>query len=170
MWTGFMSLRMSQVLWEWLHVPWTSWTQIWESRRKFSRFSSVPPIKCRGSSLNQAMTGNFTPRFQTIIQQIMLLFDAINLKPVLKTEINGSRDPLRWPRDTLYPQKLTLALLTSGGGSVGIVRLRTTSHGVFFYKSKTTESVLKRICLWPWSDNWHDFVYVPTSICGNYLL
>jgi hypothetical protein len=54
--------------------------------------------------------------------------------PVLKTEINGRGDPLRWPRDTLYPQKLALASLTSGGRSlgrsVGIVRLRTTSHGV----------------------------------------
>jgi hypothetical protein len=27
----------------------------------------------------------------------------------LKTEINGRGDPSRWPRDTLYPQKLTLA-------------------------------------------------------------
>jgi hypothetical protein len=26
--------------------------------------------------------------------------------PVLKAEINGRGDPLRWPRDTLYPQKL----------------------------------------------------------------
>jgi hypothetical protein len=26
--------------------------------------------------------------------------------PVLKTEINGRRDPLRWPRNTLYPQKV----------------------------------------------------------------
>jgi hypothetical protein len=36
--------------------------------------------------------------------------------PVLKTEINGRGDPLRWPRDTLYPQKLAL---TSGGRLVG---------------------------------------------------
>jgi hypothetical protein len=50
--------------------------------------------------------------------------------PVLKTEINGRGDPLRWPRDTLYLQKLALASLTSGGRSVGIVRLRTSSHGV----------------------------------------
>jgi hypothetical protein len=27
-------------------------------------------------------------------------------------------DPLRWPRDTLYPQKLALTSLTSGGRSV----------------------------------------------------
>jgi hypothetical protein len=56
--------------------------------------------------------------------------------PVLKTEINGPGDPLRWPRDTLYPQKLALASLTSGGRSVGIVRLRTTSHGVFFFSGR----------------------------------
>jgi hypothetical protein len=42
----------------------------------------------------------------------------------------GRRDPLRWPRDTLYPQKLVLTSPTSGGRSVGIVRLRTKSHGV----------------------------------------
>jgi hypothetical protein len=35
----------------------------------------------------------------------------------------GRGDPLPWPRDTLYPQKLTSP--TSGGRSVGIVRLRT---------------------------------------------
>jgi hypothetical protein len=32
---------------------------------------------------------------------------------------------LRWPRNTLYPQKLALTSPTSGGRSVGIVRLRT---------------------------------------------
>jgi hypothetical protein len=37
----------------------------------------------------------------------------------------GRGDPLRWPRDTLYPQKLTLTSPTSGGRSVGIVSLRT---------------------------------------------
>jgi hypothetical protein len=34
-------------------------------------------------------------------------------------------DPLRWPRDTLYPQKLALTSPTIGGRSVGKVRLRT---------------------------------------------
>jgi hypothetical protein len=43
---------------------------------------------------------------------------------ISKTEINGRGDPLRWPRDTLYPQKLALTSPTSGGLSVGIVRLR----------------------------------------------
>jgi hypothetical protein len=34
-------------------------------------------------------------------------------------------DPLRWPRDTFYTQKLALTSPTSGGRSVDIVRLRT---------------------------------------------
>jgi hypothetical protein len=34
-------------------------------------------------------------------------------------------DPLRWPRDILYPQKLVLTSPTSGRRSVGIVRSRT---------------------------------------------
>jgi hypothetical protein len=38
--------------------------------------------------------------------------------PVKKTDINGRGDPLRWPRDTLYPQKLSLTSPTSGGRSV----------------------------------------------------
>jgi hypothetical protein len=36
----------------------------------------------------------------------------------------GRRDPSRWPRDTLYPQKLALTWPTSGGRSVGIFRSR----------------------------------------------
>jgi hypothetical protein len=34
----------------------------------------------------------------------------------------GRWDRLRWPRGTLYPQKLALASPTRGGRSVGIVR------------------------------------------------
>jgi hypothetical protein len=37
----------------------------------------------------------------------------------------GCRDPSRWPRGTLYPQKLANTSPTSGGRSVGIVRSRT---------------------------------------------
>jgi hypothetical protein len=37
----------------------------------------------------------------------------------------GRGDPLRWPHNTLYPQKLALTSPTCGGRSGGIVRLRT---------------------------------------------
>jgi hypothetical protein len=43
----------------------------------------------------------------------------------------GHMDPLCWPRDALYPQKLALASSTSGGRSDGIVLWRTKGHGVF---------------------------------------
>jgi hypothetical protein len=37
----------------------------------------------------------------------------------------GRRDPSRWPRGTLYPQKLAITSPTIGGRPVGIVRSRT---------------------------------------------
>jgi hypothetical protein len=37
----------------------------------------------------------------------------------------GRKDPSRWPRGTLYPQKLAITSPTSGGRSVGIVRSRS---------------------------------------------
>jgi hypothetical protein len=43
----------------------------------------------------------------------------------------GRGDPFRGPRDTLYPQKLALTSPTSGGRSVGIVRLRTKATEFF---------------------------------------
>jgi hypothetical protein len=56
-------------------------------------------------------------------------------------EINGRGDPLLWPRDTLYPQKLALSSPTSGGRSVGILRLRTTGHG--FFCASATQCLVK---------------------------
>jgi hypothetical protein len=58
--------------------------------------------------------------------------------PVQKTEINGRANSLRWPRNTLSPQKLALTSPTSGGSSIGIVRLRTKSKEFsFFYGNYT---------------------------------
>jgi hypothetical protein len=47
----------------------------------------------------------------------------------------GHGDPLRWPRYILYPQKSALTLPTSGGRSVGIVRLRPKTTEFFFFVS-----------------------------------
>jgi hypothetical protein len=43
------------------------------------------------------------------------------------------RDPSRWPRGTLYPQKLAITSPTSGGRSVGIVRSRTQTMEFSFF-------------------------------------
>jgi hypothetical protein len=40
----------------------------------------------------------------------------------LESREYGRRDPSRWPRGTLYPQKLAITSPTSGGRSVGMVR------------------------------------------------
>jgi hypothetical protein len=61
--------------------------------------------------------------------------DRDSLKAFVKTVINlreyGRGDPLCWPSNTLYPQKLALTLLTNGGRSVGIVRSRTKATELF---------------------------------------
>jgi hypothetical protein len=51
----------------------------------------------------------------------------------LENRYYGRGDPLRWPRENLYPQKLALTSPTSVGRSVDIVRLRTkaTEFSVF---------------------------------------
>jgi hypothetical protein len=41
-------------------------------------------------------------------------------------------DPSRWPRGTLYPQKLAITSPTRGGRSVGIVRSRTQTMEFFY--------------------------------------
>jgi hypothetical protein len=43
----------------------------------------------------------------------------------LENRAYGRRDPSRWPRGTLNPQKLAIASPTSGGRLVSIVRSRT---------------------------------------------
>jgi hypothetical protein len=62
-----------------------------------------------------------------------------------ENRINGRGDPLHWPRDTLYPQKLALTSPTSGDSSAGIVRLRTKGHGVQFYTPPMELSLLEKL-------------------------
>jgi hypothetical protein len=74
----------------------------------------------------------YFPLFLSLFPYFSLFLPSSPLYlPVKKTEINGRGDPLRWPSDTLYPQKLALTSLTSDGRSVGIVRLRTKGHRVW---------------------------------------
>jgi hypothetical protein len=50
----------------------------------------------------------------------------------LESQEHGRRDPSRWPRGTLYQQKLVLISPTSGGRSVGIVRSWTQATELLF--------------------------------------
>jgi hypothetical protein len=51
--------------------------------------------------------------------------NSISITNTVDSRKYGRRDPPCWPRDTLYPQKLSLTSPTSGGHSVAIVRSRT---------------------------------------------
>jgi hypothetical protein len=69
-----------------------------------------------------------------------------------ETEINDRGNPLQWPRDTLYPQKLALTSPTSGGRSVVIVRSRTKATEfrlVFRAEGFMQMWQLKRVHIWP---------------------
>jgi hypothetical protein len=59
----------------------------------------------------------------------------VEVKSGLENKKIGRMDPLRWPSDTLYPQKLALTSPTSGGRSVGIVRSRTKAMELVEVKS-----------------------------------
>jgi hypothetical protein len=50
------------------------------------------------------------------------------LDPIYKTNINGRRDPLRCPRDTLLSVNIGTNFANQRRPSVDIVRLRTKSH------------------------------------------
>jgi hypothetical protein len=72
---------------------------------------------------------------------------GLNLTPWEKKRLAGLRwsglenreygrgDPVRWPRDTLYQQKLALTSPASGGRSVGIVCLRTKATEFGFFRA-----------------------------------
>jgi hypothetical protein len=53
----------------------------------------------------------------------------------------GRRDPSRWPRGTLYPQKLAITSPTRGGRSVCIVRSRTQIMEFFLWDKHTSSNL-----------------------------
>jgi hypothetical protein len=68
----------------------------------------------------------------------------------------GPWDPSRWPRGTLYKQKLALTSPTSGGRSVGIVRSRTEATEfslVLVLDARVYQHFDRREsdASWPWS-------------------
>jgi hypothetical protein len=58
----------------------------------------------------------------------------------LENQEYGRRDPSRWPRGTLYPQKLAIPSPTSGGRSVGVVRSRTQNMNFFVFFFTTIQN------------------------------
>jgi hypothetical protein len=73
----------------------------------------------------------------SLVSTIEELFGRKSSGSGLESREYGRRDPSPSSRATLYPQKLELTSLTSGGRSVGIVRSRTQATEFSFLGSNT---------------------------------
>jgi hypothetical protein len=70
----------------------------------------------------------------SFVSTIEELFERKSSGSVLESREYGRRDPLCWPRGTLYLQKLSLTSPTTGGRSVGIVSSRTRTREFFYWR------------------------------------
>jgi hypothetical protein len=61
----------------------------------------------------------------------------------LESREYGRRNPSRWPRGSLYPQKLALTSPTNGGQLVGVVRSQTQATEFVFVFVTTTSAEVK---------------------------
>jgi hypothetical protein len=94
----------------------SSWLQI---QRFWVRFPALPDfLRSSGSGLGSTQSHEYN-------------WGATSMEkaaaPGLQNWDYGCGDPLRWPHDTLYPQKSALSLPTRGSCSIGIVRLQTNT-------------------------------------------
>jgi hypothetical protein len=86
---------------------------------------------------------------------------------------NDRRDPLCWPRDTLYPQKLALTSPTCCGRSVGILRLRSKGYGVYlnckwvFTRCQCTTMVKERCRIWNTLITWNITIILEMQLCRS---
>jgi hypothetical protein len=96
------------------------------------------------SGYRSMRSGFNSRRYQIFWEAVGLERGALSLasttEELLERKSSGSclenleycrRDPSRWQRGTLYPQKLSLISPTSGGRSVGIIRSRTQATEFF---------------------------------------
>jgi hypothetical protein len=85
----------------------------------------------------------YWPEFLATDLEARVRFPALPEKSsgsCLENREYGHRDPSRWPRGTLYSQKLAITSPTSGGRSVGKVRLRTQTMEFFSSSSSSSSS------------------------------
>jgi hypothetical protein len=123
----------------------------------FTSFYLEPPLWTSGQS--QIQRSGFDSRRYHIWEVVVLERGPFSLvsttEEILGRNSNGSAlenreygrgDPLRWPRDNLYPQKLILTSPTSGGRPMGTVRspARATEFALVWFSL-----VYLELCVWP---------------------
>jgi hypothetical protein len=109
----------------------SSWLQIQRSRVQLPALSDF----LRGSGSGKGFTQPREDNWGAVSRNWLLRSR--------KARLTARGDSLRWPRDTLYPQSLTLTSPTSCGRSGGIVRLRTTGHLVCFFLFEESQPMRK---------------------------
>jgi hypothetical protein len=83
----------------------------------------------------------------SLVSTIEELLGRNNNDSGLENRDYGRGNPLRWPRDTIYPQKSALTSPKRGGRSVGTICLRTkATEFVLFVCSKGT--IASEIVIW----------------------
>jgi hypothetical protein len=70
----------------------------------------------------------------SLVSTIEELLERKSSRSYVEYREYGRRDPPRWPRSTLYPQKLALTAWTSGGRSVSIICSRTQAMELKYLK------------------------------------
>jgi hypothetical protein len=71
--------------------------------------------------------------FSCLFFYVLALRSIIIIISGLDVRDYGRGDPLRWPRDTLCPQKLALTSPKSGDCLVGVVRSRSYYYYYYYY-------------------------------------
>jgi hypothetical protein len=100
------------------------------------------PLWSSGSRLQIQRSGFYSRRYQIFWEVVGLERGPLTLvstaEELLERQSSGlegreygRKNPSRWPRSTLYPQKLAQNSPTSGSRSVGIVRSRTQATEYF---------------------------------------
>jgi hypothetical protein len=121
----------------------TSMTQLGLEDTSGPLYLHWPPLWSSGLSfLQEILRSGFDSRCYQILWEVVSLGLVSITGELLGRNCSGSglqnweynsKHPSRWARDILYPQKLVLNSLTSGGRSVGIVRSWITAkESVFF--------------------------------------
>jgi hypothetical protein len=94
----------------------------------YLRVYSFPTLQCVYISVWVSTEFYYTSNVCIWYRQISLSLWSLS---GLENREYGRRNSSRWPRDTLYPQKVALTSPTGGDRSVGIVRSRTQATELF---------------------------------------
>jgi hypothetical protein len=153
---GF-SLSFKELQWETLLLWDNSYVDV---ITLFTVYISVPPLSSGQSSWLQFRRSGFDSRLHQIFWEVLgierrTLSFVVTIEELLGRNISDSGlesqehchgDPLCWPCDTLYPQKMAITAPTSIGRSVGIVRSRIKAAEFLFVYSLCIFSYEAQVC------------------------